>query len=222
MVDDLAYAPSLASLSARADALAEAGQADGRRRILGIVGPPGSGKSTLAQALVAQVEGAVNVPMDGFHLAGSELVRLGRADRKGAPDTFDAGGYVALLHRLRSGAAESDDAVYAPEFRREIEEPVAGAIRIGPAQPLVVTEGNYLLLDDAGWAPVRDLLDEVWFVDMDEQLRLTQLVERHVRFGKAPEEAYAWAHSTDQRNADLVAATRGRADLVVRLSADPA
>ena len=75
---------------------------DGRRRVLGLAGPPGSGKSTLAARLVERLDGAaVLVPMDGFHLAGAELARLGRADRKGAPDTFDAAGYAALLARLR-------------------------------------------------------------------------------------------------------------------------
>lgn len=208
------YDPPLSALAARAEALAAA-----PRSILGIVGPPGGGKSTLAQALVAQLgEPARNVPMDGFHLANSELARLGRADRKGAPDTFDAAGFAALLERLRR---PEGPAVYAPEYRREIEESVGGAVRVDAEVRLVVTEGNYLLLDDAGWAPVRDLLDEVWFVDMDEEHRLAQLVERHVRFGKSAEQAYAWAHASDQRNAELVAATRDRADLVVRLEVGP-
>ena len=100
--------------------------------------------------------------MDGFHLAQEELVRLGRRDRMGAPDTFDAAGYVALLRRLRAGGEE---VVYAPAFRREIEEPIAGAIAVPPTVPLVVTEGNYLLLDGAGWTGVRALLDEAWYVD---------------------------------------------------------
>jgi pantothenate kinase len=152
--------------------------------------------------------------MDGFHLAGSELARLGRAGRKGSPDTFDADGYVALLRRLR--ATPTTD-VYAPEFRREIEEPVAGAVLVSASTALVVTEGNYLLLDDPPWSPVRDLLDEVWFVDMDEERRVEQLIARHVRFGRSESQARAWALSTDQRNAELVASTRRRADVVVRL-----
>src|SRR5213083_3243260 len=113
--------------------------ADGQRKLLGLVGPPGGGKSTLAQALLAALPGrAVVVPMDGFHLANAELARLGRADRKGAPDTFDSAGYVALLRRLRDPA---EDVVYAPEFRREVEEPFAGAIAVPAEVPLVVTEG---------------------------------------------------------------------------------
>lgn len=184
----------------------------GRRRILGIVGPPGSGKSTLAPRLAAALAGqAVVVPMDGFHLAGAELDRLGRQSRKGAPDTFDAAGYVALLRRLREAA---DGCVYAPEFRREIEEPVAGAIPVPAEVPLVITEGNYLLLEDEPWAQVRPLLDEAWYLAPEEATRLDRLVRRHVAHGRSPAAARAWSLGSDQRNAELIAATRSRADLV--------
>jgi pantothenate kinase len=188
----------------------------GGRRILGITGAPGAGKSTLAMSVVAALGAdAVLVPMDGFHLANAELERLGRRDRKGAVDTFDAAGYAALLRRLRDGA---ESLVYAPLFRREIEEPIACAIPVPREVPLVVTEGNYLLVDFGGWAPVRGLLDEVWFLDLPADLRLDRLVRRHEEFGKPPRQAWQWAHGTDQRNADLVAATRSRADLVICLT----
>ncbi len=187
----------------------------GRRTILGIVGPPGGGKSTIARMVVAELgDAATLVPMDGFHLAQSELVRMGRRDRMGAPDTFDAGGYVALLRRLRD---HEEDVVYAPEFRREIEEPIAGAIAVSRSVPLVVTEGNYLLLADGDWARVPSLLDEAWYVDSDEATRVQWLIQRHIDFGKAPEAARAWVRRSDQANAELVAATRDRADIVVRL-----
>lgn len=184
----------------------------GGRRILGLVGPPGAGKSTVAQQLVDALDGAaVLLPMDGFHLANIELARLGRAGRKGAPDTFDAGGYVALLQRVR-GQQAGGGIVYAPEFRREIEEPIASAIPIPAEVPLVITEGNYLLLDPHGWSGVRALLDEAWYVDVDEALRRQRLVERHMRFGRSESEARAWEAGTDQPNAELIAATAPRAD----------
>ena len=196
-------------LISRARRLAEAGE----RRLLGITGAPGAGKSTVAARVVEALgEAAALVPMDGFHLANAELERLGRRDRKGAIDTFDAGGYVALLRRLRSPAGET---VYAPTFRREIEEPIACAIPVAPEVPLVVTEGNYLLVPGGPWAAVRDLLDEAWYVAPDEETRIAWLIARHVEFGKPPDVARAWSLSTDQRNAELVAATRGRADVVV-------
>ncbi|HSF26879.1 MAG TPA: nucleoside/nucleotide kinase family protein [Actinomycetes bacterium] len=194
----------------RAGALARAGS----RRLLGITGPPGAGKSTLAAALADRLAGAaVVVPMDGFHLAQAELIRLGRAARKGAPDTFDALGYVALLRRLRAGS----EPVYAPAFDRRLEEPVAGAIAVDPAIGLVITEGNYLLLDGP-WAPVRQLCDEIWYVDLPDDQRLARLVARHAAHGKSLAAARAWANGSDAVNAALVVATRDRADVLVRCS----
>jgi pantothenate kinase len=209
--------PGAAGLSAPDELVARArALAGGGRRLLGITGSPGAGKSTLAATVVDALgpELARLVPMDGFHYARRELERLGRADRKGAADTFDAAGYVALLRRLR---AADEAVVYAPEFRREIEEPIACALPVPREVPLIVTEGNYLLVDDGDWAGVRELLDETWFVETDEDLRHERLIARHVRFGKDPEYARAWSLSSDERNAVLVASTRDRADLVVRV-----
>lgn len=190
----------------------------GSRRILGLVGPPGSGKSTLAEALRQVIgPGAVVVPMDGFHLANAELRRLGRAGRKGAPDTFDAAGYVALLRRLRTPVA--GETVYAPLFRREIEEPIAGAIAVPAEVPLVITEGNYLLMDEGPWAAVRALLDEAWYVGGDDALRLERLVARHRAFGRDEAAARAWVEQTDEPNARRIAATRPRADCEFRWDA---
>jgi len=197
---------------ARIDALL----AGGRRRLLGLVGAPGSGKSTLAQALLQALPGRAQVvPMDGFHLANVELRRLGRADRKGAPDTFDGAGYVALLRRLKE--QREDEIVYAPEFRREIEEPIAGAIAVLPETRLVITEGNYLLLEEGPWAGAASVLDEVWYVDVDDVLRRERLARRHEQFGRSRAEALAWVEQTDEPNARRIAATRGRAQHVIRL-----
>ena len=185
--------------------------AAGPRRLLGVVGPPGAGKSTLA-ALMAQAMGerAQAVPMDGYHLAQVELERLGRAQRKGAPDTFDAAGYAALLRRLRQQT--TDETVYTPDFRREIDEPVAGALPVFAGTPLVITEGNYLLLDDdPAWAPVAGLLDEVWYLDVPAGLRLERLAARHMQFGRTREQALAWIAQTDEPNARRIEASAHRA-----------
>ncbi len=200
----------------------------GRRALLGITGSPGAGKSTLALALVRALAAAppagstsswvAYVPMDGYHLADSELARLGRAERKGAPDTFDAAGYAALLERLTqttSGGRDEREVVYAPAFDRTLEQPVAGSIPVFPDCRLVVTEGNYLLLDDPPWRRARSALDEVWFCEVDDDERRQRLVERHVVFGKEPDAAHAWVLGTDEPNAQLVSASRQGADLVV-------
>ena len=202
--------PAPAEALARLDALA----ARGTRVLLGIAGAPGSGKSTLAAALrSARPALTALVPMDGFHLAQAELERLGRAERKGAPDTFDAAGFVALLRRLRTPVA--GETVYAPEFRREIEEPVANALPVPPEVPVVIVEGNYLLLEDGLWAAVRGLLDEAWHVAVDPAVRVPQLIERHVAFGRSPEAARAWVMRSDEANARRVDAVAHRADRII-------
>jgi pantothenate kinase len=182
-------------------------------RLLGIAGAPGSGKSTFAAALAAAYD-AVVVPMDGFHLADVELTRRGLLDRKGAPETFDAEGYAALLGRLRA----REELVMAPAFDRTIEQPVAGALPVPASVDLVVTEGNYLLLDEPRWRAVRAQLDAVWHVVTADSARLERLVARHVEFGKSPAAARAWVDRVDQPNAVLVEAASSRADLVLDLT----
>ncbi len=185
------------------------------RFVLGITGCPGAGKSTLSESIAARVPSSVVVPMDGFHLLNDELVRLGRRDRKGAPDTFDVDAYTALLDRIRRQA--DDEVITAPRYDRAASAPIPDAIGVRAKVTLVITEGNYLLLDEDRWRSVRRLLDEVWFVDVDDAVRVPRLVRRHIEFGKSPDEAHDWVMRSDEANAALVAASRCRADAVVRL-----
>ena len=199
---------------ARARSLATQGT-QSRPALLGIAGPPGAGKSTLAERVVAHVQGAALVGMDGFHLAHATLETLGRVERKGAPDTFDAEGYVAMLARIR--ALDGPETVWAPRFHREIEDAIAGAVAVTAAAPLVVTEGNYLLLDTAPWCEIAGLLDECWYVDVPDDLRRARLQTRHEQYGRTPAQARERTLGSDERNAVLVAGSRHRATVIVDL-----
>ncbi len=207
--------PTRIPLSADGHELSALVPPPGRRFLLGISGAPGAGKSTLAAVLAASYDGVV-VPLDGFHLADVELVRRGLRDRKGAPETFDADGYAALLARIRS---RPDHTVMAPLFERGLEQPLAGGIAVPPGVDLVVTEGNYLLLDDPPWPEARAHLDTVWHVTTADEVRLPRLVARHVRFGKSPAAAREWVERVDGANAVRIEAAAHRADLILDLTA---
>jgi pantothenate kinase len=193
------------------------------RAILGVVGPPGSGKSTLVEQLLTELRGrhgdewAAHVPMDGFHLADAQLRRLGLLDRKGAPDTFDVDGYAHLLARIKSS---DDHWIFVPGFERELEQPLAAALVVPPPARLIITEGNYLLLDDAAWRSARERLDEVWFVQADAAVRQERLIARHIQFGKSADAARRWVLNVDEPNASLIEKGAARADLVVQNAAD--
>jgi fructokinase len=203
----------LADLVERARALALPGQ----RRLLGITGAPGAGKSKVAQDIVDKLgpDLAVLVPMDGFHLSNQTLIALGRRSRKGAWDTFDADGFVHLLRRLRN---QEEEIVHAPDFDRDVDESIGSALPIRREVPLVVTEGNYLLSEMDGWAGVAPLLDESWYLEVDDSTRLQRLAYRHRLHGMTHEEADAWARTTDQDNAVLIAQSMSRADLLITMA----
>ncbi|CAN5657930.1 nucleoside/nucleotide kinase family protein [soil metagenome] len=187
------------------------------RVILGVTGPPGAGKSYFATALVADLgkDLAAYVPMDGFHLSNAQLDRLGRRDRKGAVDTFDAAGYVATLDRVARGYGVAD--VYVPDFDRRLEEPVAAGGVVPAEARVVVTEGNYLGLTADGWSPVRGLLQRLYYVDCPPALRRERLVQRHMAGGRSLPAAQSWVADVDEPNALLIATTRGVCDRVFAL-----
>ena len=188
----------------------------GERKIVGLIGKPGAGKSTLSAQLIQHLGNqAAILNMDGYHLSNLALRELGRADRKGAPDTFDALGFTAILQRVKN---EVDQNIYFPVFDRSIEESISAQGVITPEVKLVITEGNYLLHNENNWGGVRKLLDESWFIEVDDQLRIERLVDRHHKFGKSKVDAHSWATGSDQNNARIVAQTRELADVIINLS----
>jgi pantothenate kinase len=191
--------------------------APGKRMMLGLCGAPGAGKSTFADQLAEALgsDRAVVVPMDGFHLGHEVIKDSPKLDRKGAIDTFDVGGYRSLLQRIRS---REEDVVYAPAYRRGLEEPVAASITVPRDLPVIITEGNYLLAPDPRWQAVRAELDQVWYLETPDEVRVARLVDRHVHFGKALSKAVEWVHRSDEPNAEFIRTTRSAADLIIRLT----
>jgi pantothenate kinase len=187
------------------------------RFLLGLAGTPGSGKSTTATALcdaLVDRDGPVWVAlgMDGFHLSNKVLIDDGKRDRKGAYDTFDVAGFVALLGRIRT---QTESSVYVPVFHREIEESISAETTITPQARGVIVEGNYLLLPDGGWANVRPLLDAAWFVDVDPDARRRRLIERATKTYGSIEAGTAWVDNVDEPNAVLIDTTRSNAERVI-------
>ena len=179
------------------------------RVLIGVSGPPGAGKSTFAELLATRLPAAY-VPMDGFHLSNAQLERLGRRARKGAVDTFDVDGYVALLERIADGRVD----VYVPGFDRTLEEPVAAAHVVPVSARAAVTEGNYLGLATPGWDAVRPLLHRLYYVDCPAPLRRDRLVARHIAGGRSRTAAQEWVEQVDEPNAALIATTRAVCDRV--------
>jgi pantothenate kinase len=185
------------------------------RTIIGIVGKPGGGKSTLSRFLLKGMDPSLVsvVPMDGFHLSNKVLKELGKSDRKGAQDTFDVKGFTTLIARIKSDGA---DPIHYPVFDRSIEESIAAQGVVYPSTRVVIVEGNYLMHDKDGWEEVSPLLDQSWYAYLDEDIRISRLISRHIAFGKDPESAKAWAKGSDQVNAELIETGVARCDFLIR------
>ena len=209
---------NLEALAHRAIALV----APGKRIIIGIAGSPGAGKTTIAREVADLITAASNtagaapaavyLPMDGYHLANATLDRLGSRHRKGAMDTFDGWGFLSLMKRVRS---EIGHPVYAPGFDRSVDEGIAGEIAVEAGTPIVIVEGNYLLVDEEPWRGLRALFSESWFCETSDAVRLRRLVDRHEKHGRTRDAAYDWAVNVDGANARIIEASRVRADLLV-------
>lgn len=183
------------------------------RFVVAIAGAPGAGKTTLAEKLhdLLPEGSAAVVQMDGFHFDDAVLHERDLRSRKGAPETFDYGGFATLLRRIR--AVEADIAI--PVFDRDMELSRAGARIIGADIKFVLVEGNYLLLDEAPWKDLAPLFDFSIFLDVPRAELERRLMMRWREQGKADEEARAWVASNDLPNAERILARLRQADVVL-------
>ncbi|MGR3662617.1 MAG: hypothetical protein ACU0CA_15760 [Paracoccaceae bacterium] len=185
------------------------------RRLIAIAGPPGSGKSTLAAKLtdVLNAKGIVTalVPMDGFHLDNRVLKDMNRLPEKGAPDTFDAAGFLNAIERLKTG-----DTVVLPLFDRDLELAIAGAIVVPKICQTLIVEGNFLCYGEAPWDQLNAIWDLSVYLDVSREELEKRLVQRWLDQGFTPPNAQHRADVYDLPNADRVAAARLETDLVIR------
>ena len=191
-------------------------QGDNPRILIGIVGKPGAGKSTLVDTIKIQFpsDEVSIISQDGYHLSNEILNDIGARDRKGAPDTFDQKRFIKLLQQVKSA---SEDVLF-PIFHREIEASIEDEGVVPSTARVVVVEGNYLLSTEFGWDEVAELLDHSFYIEIDDEIRLQRLIERHVRYGKSVKEAKDWAMGTDEVNAKFIESARDRATEIIEIS----
>ncbi|SHI41331.1 nucleoside/nucleotide kinase family protein [Wenxinia saemankumensis] len=184
------------------------------RLVVGIAGAPGSGKSTLAGELAKRMNvqkvPTVVVPMDGFHLDNAVLEARGLLPRKGAPESFDANGFLSLMRRIRAG-----EEVFAPVFDRTRDIAIAGAQEVAPWHRVVIVEGNYLLLDEAPWSALADLWDVSVYLDVELPELRARLIQRWLSHNLSRAAATRRAEANDLVNATRVIERRLEADHVL-------
>ncbi|MEM9346166.1 MAG: nucleoside/nucleotide kinase family protein [Planctomycetota bacterium] len=191
-----------------------------QRGILAVAGVPGSGKSTLSQEIInrlnqAQPGTAVGLPMDAYHMTNDKLEALGLRKRKGAVQTFEAQQYFKHLSQVRDAARQ----LSLPTFDRGIDEPVftgKAEHTVSDRTKYIITEGNYLLLDSLPWTAIDQLADLRVWIDIPAERARRQTIQRHIRFGRTPQEAKHWYETNDQLNADFIRDRSRHADLIVR------
>jgi pantothenate kinase len=191
-----------------------------KRFLLGITGIPGAGKSTMAAALAKRINEtltkniAIVVPMDGFHLHNDILKKRGLFAQKGAPETFDAEGFTALIKQI---ALDRDHSVYCPAYNRNLHNPVPNAVLVEKHHRIIIIEGNYLLLPTAPWQELKNFFSETWFIDISPTITKQRLIRRHMRSGRPLHEALTKIDSTDMPNAKLILNTKPLADKIITL-----
>lgn len=186
------------------------------RCIVAIAGPPGVGKSKLSTQLFRKLQAGGHkpaiVPMDGFHLDNSTLRSRGLLDRKGAPATFDAEGFVALVADLRANTGP----VLVPDFDREADRVRQTGLSVAQDRTFVLVEGNYLLLDSEPWTRLQNLFDVRVMLSADKDVLRNRLISRWLNLGFDQAGAEAKALGNDIPNASYVLAQSLPADIEYR------
>ncbi|KAF7719109.1 Uncharacterized protein PECH_001734 [Penicillium ucsense] len=181
---------------------------DDARLLIAVSGIPGSGKTELARSMSTRINQiyqsenpsanmpiATSLPMDGYHLTRAQLAAMPDPDhafaRRGAAFTFDATKFLTLVRALREPLTSTSRAIHAPSFDHAVKDPVEDDIAIPSTVRVIFFEGNYLSLNKEPWNEVAELMDELWFVDVDFEVARKRLIRRHIKAGIAADEEQA-------------------------------
>ncbi|KAF2717899.1 P-loop containing nucleoside triphosphate hydrolase protein [Polychaeton citri CBS 116435] len=181
-----------------------------KRYMIAVSGIPGSGKTTLAARVSQRINErhqttspgiagetrsiATFLPMDGYHLTRAQLSAMPDPStahaRRGAAFTFDAPAFLELVSKLRQPICPESGTIYAPSFDHAVKDPVSNDIPIASTARVIIFEGNYLSLGSGApeWKQAAELMDELWFVDVPEDVARKRLIARHVVSGIAQNE----------------------------------
>ena len=207
--------------------LTEMQRAAARRILVFLAAPPATGKSTLLQFLEELARTHDELPqvqtlgMDGFHHTNAYLaahsvrrdgVEIPLKSIKGAPETFDVAHLAAKLAAAKEGATPF------PVYDRRIHDVVPDAL-IADA-PILLVEGNWLLLDEEPWRDLRALADYRIRIDAPSALLKDRLIARKVQGGGSEAEATAFYDASDRKNVERFIAHAGCADEVWQMAAD--
>lgn len=221
MQDRLKLTPDAAAAEIAHRALECAAKAQ-RRILVGIIGGPGAGKSTLAADVIGilndRIDGsAARVPMDGFHMVQSKLEAEELTAFKGAPHTFEAESFVQLLKQLKPAHMP----VSVPGYSRKIEDVVPDAFTIAGNVPILIVEGNYLLLDTSPWNEISDLLDLSFFLHLTADVTRARLLRRHAEHGRfTPDWIERHVAEVDMVNYSVVESSAARANVFIELDTE--
>ncbi len=189
-----------------------------KKQIIAISGPPGAGKSYLSNIilkkyndnLIEKKKHAVIFPMDGYHLDNKELIDTGLFDRKGSEPSFNSEKFARDLYKV----SQNKD-IKIPGFDRELDKTIADQISITSETPLVIVEGNYLLIDKSPWSSCSDLYDLKIFINPGIDVLRERLIQRWLDFGFDIQQAHKKANENDLINAEFVIQNSSKNDIEI-------